>query len=112
MVIAVLAGLVGSAAAISYLSWVTVFGSGIVLILLGLAVGVPTGFYYHVLLYRFLKPRGQLPSTWWINPSGLHRALQAEELVQIRRWFVAGACGFMASVLGCALLALGAFRAD
>jgi hypothetical protein len=110
LVLGVLVALIGSAALLSYASWVTVFGAGLSCVALGLTLGVPTGVYYHVLLYRALQPRGQLTRLWWLHPVGRHHALAPTELVRVRRWFVAGAIGFGLCVLGCLLTALGAWR--
>jgi hypothetical protein len=112
IVAAVLVGVVGSGAAIAYASWMLLFGAGLVLIGVGLAVGVPAGLYYHWLLYRLLRPRAPLPPRWWLHPVTLHRLLVPTELERVRRWFLAGAFGFMASVLGCVLTAVGALRAN
>jgi hypothetical protein len=112
LVLGLLALFIGSAAALAYAAWWVLFGAGLVLIGLGLVVGVPAGLYYHVLLYRFLQPRAQLTPRWWLAPNRLHQRLQARELKIVRRWFIAGAAGFVASVLGCAVAALGALKGD
>jgi hypothetical protein len=110
LVIGLLALITGSAAALAYTAWWALFFAGLVLLGVGLAVGVPAGLYYHVLLYRFLAPRAQLPPRWWLAPNRLHRALEAHELKVVRRWFIAGAIGFGVSVLGCAVAAIGAVK--
>jgi len=72
MVLGLLAALVGGAALLSYTPWDWLFGGGIMLSILGLLLGVPTGLSYHLRLYKALKPRGALPSRWWIRPDRLH----------------------------------------
>ncbi|MGH0032352.1 MAG: hypothetical protein ACQGVC_21375 [Myxococcota bacterium] len=76
----------------------------------GLAVGVPTGFWYHVALYRALRPHGPLPGRWWIHPVALHIQLLEGERRSVLRWFVAGGLGFFVVVLGCAIAVLGLSR--
>jgi hypothetical protein len=81
--------------------------SGSTLTLLGLSVltagiveGIPTGFYYHIVLYRLLRPRGKLPPGWWISPSQYHVHLNPEEARQVRRWFFLGGMGFLLCIAG------------
>lgn len=74
---------------------------------LGLLAGVPTGFWYHVTLYRCLRPRMALPERWWLNPVELHPLLLDEERARVRAWFVAGGIGFVVVVLGCTLTVFG-----
>ena len=110
MVLGLLVTLVGGAALLAYTPWEWLFGGGVALCLLGLVLGVPTGFWYHLRLYRALRPRRALPRTWWLSPHKLHGELTDAE----RRWvmgpFYAGAVGFVLSVLGCVLLGYGAWR--
>jgi len=73
---------------------------GIVTLTLGLFVGVPTGFWYHVLLYRVLSPRIALPPKWWWAPVDLHPLLTEQELARLKPWFTIGGIGFVLSVIG------------
>ena len=41
----------------------------------GLVIGLPTGFWYHVVLYRSLVRRMTLPPRWWRAPVELHPLL-------------------------------------
>lgn len=66
----------------------------------GLLVGVPTGFWYHVLLYRVLSPRLALPPKWWWAPVDLHPRLTGPELSRLKPWFTIGGVGFALSVVG------------
>jgi hypothetical protein len=66
----------------------------------GLLVGVPTGFWYHVLLYRALSPRIELPPKWWWAPVELHPHLTEPELSRLKPWFTIGGVGFILSVVG------------
>ena len=69
-------------------------------LLLGLAVGVPTGFWYHVVLYRIVSRKVPVPRTWWLSPSGLHVRLTDAEERRIRPWYRLGGIGFVLSVVG------------
>lgn len=73
---------------------------GLWMLTAGLLVGVPTGFWYHVLLYRVLSPRIALPSKWWWSPVDLHLHLTGPELSRLKPWFTIGGVGFVLSVVG------------
>lgn len=80
---------------------------GLWLLVFGLIEGLPTGFYYHLVLYRILGPRGKLPPRWWMSPQKYHAYLDEKEYRVIRRWFVLGGIGFLFSVIGGGLAFLG-----
>jgi len=67
---------------------------------LGLVVGVPTGFWYHVVLYRVVSPKVRLPRGWWMSPSALHVHLTDAEQRRINLWYRLGGVGFVLSVVG------------
>ena len=69
-------------------------------LLLGLAVGVPTGFWYHVMLYRLVSRKIPVPRRWWLSPSALHVHLTDPEERRIRLWYRLGGIGFMLSMVG------------
>jgi len=69
-------------------------------LLLGLVVGVPTGFWYHVVLYRIVSARIAVPRRWWLSPSALHVHLTGAEQRRIRLWYRLGGIGFVLSVAG------------
>lgn len=69
-------------------------------LLLGLAVGVPTGFWYHVLLYRIVATKTAVPRRWWLSPSALHVHLTDADDRRIRLWYRLGGIGFVLSVAG------------
>jgi len=73
---------------------------GLWTLLLGLVTGVPTGLWYHVVLYRALARKMAVPARWWLAPVDLHRHLASEELARIRPWFALGGFGFVLSVAG------------
>jgi hypothetical protein len=66
----------------------------------GLLTGVPTGFWYHVVLYRLLAHRMTMPARWWLSPVTLHPHLTDREAARIRPWFLAGGLGFALSLAG------------
>ena len=67
---------------------------------LGLLLAVPTGFWYHVILYRCLQSRIPLPRRWWVSPADLHPHLTEAERRRIRPWYRIGGVGFVLSVVG------------
>ena len=75
--------------------------------LAGLALGVPTGFWYHVRLRAVLAAHGGLEPRWWLRPATLHPRLPAGERPRVLRWFYAGGLGFVLCALGCLLVGAG-----
>jgi hypothetical protein len=73
---------------------------GLTTLLLGLALALPTGLWYHVVLYRFVSARTTLPRAWWVSPSGLHRHLTPAEQRHIAPWYRLGGVGFILSLSG------------
>lgn len=106
LVAALLGGLVALPALFSVVPWELTFGGGCVLVALGMAVGVPAGALYHLQLWRVLRP-GRL---WWLHPTALHARLEGEARARVLRWFRVGAVGFVMAMLGCVLVAVGAWR--
>jgi hypothetical protein len=76
----------------------------------GLVFGVPTGFLYHVALRRSLLAVGALPDRWWWSPTSLHDGIPPADRRWVLGWCYAGAAGFLVTVLGCAIVALAAWR--
>ena len=112
IVLGLLVALVGGAAILTYTPWDWLFGGGLALVGLGLLVGVPTGVWYHVRLYRAVRAKRAVPARWWVRPDKLHKELTDEERAVVMRPFYAGAAGFVISMLGCVFIAYGAWRAD
>jgi hypothetical protein len=73
---------------------------GLWLLLCGLVTGIPTGLWYHVLLYRALTPKIQLPPSWWTSPVQFHSHLTPEDIARIKPWFTIGGVGFLLSLAG------------
>jgi len=80
---------------------------GLWLLVAGLIEGIPTGLYYHLVLYRILGPRGKLLPRWWMSPQQYHVYLDEKEYSVVRRWFLIGGIGFLLSVIGGVLAFLG-----
>jgi len=93
-----LMGFSGSLAPMITSSLMTVVG--IATLCLGLIVGVPAGFWYHVILYRFVSKKIPVPGQWWIAPARLHRHLTEAEERRIEPWYLIGGVGFALSVVG------------
>jgi hypothetical protein len=110
LVFGLLSAIVGATAVVALSPWYYLFGGGLILVAAGMLVGVPAGFFYHLELYRILRPREQLRRGWWLNPTSLHAGLHADELRRLRPWFTVGAAGFAAAILGCLLTGVGAWR--
>jgi hypothetical protein len=111
--LAVVAGLivllVGGGAFLALTPWWWVFGGGLLLIALGLAVSVPAGAYYHLLLYRAVG-HTRLPRRRWLFPTRSHDLLSDGARPRVLFWFRLGAAGFGVALLGCVLFAVGALR--
>lgn len=111
VVLVLIGALTGVGALLVWVPWVWTFGVGLGVLALGTAVGVPTGFWYHVRLRRaFLDAGHDLPARWWWNPTPLHRRLSESELEPVLPSFYAGAAGWVAMVAGCILAVAGLFR--
>jgi hypothetical protein len=106
----ILALVVGATSLFALVPWHVLFGLGISLIALGLAVGVPTGFWYHVLLRREMLARGPAVKLWWLRPQVVYDALDEPEKRRVRPWLYVGGAGFLLAMLGCLFFGVGTFR--
>ena len=94
----VAAGLAGVSAAAVTPHLITAIGLSA--LCLGLVMGVPTGVWYHVVLYRYVSPKVPLPRKWWLSPAGLHRHLTAAEQRRIEPWYRIGGVGCVLCLVG------------
>jgi hypothetical protein len=91
-------GLGGAAAAVVTPGLIITVGIGI--LLFGLAMALPTGVWYHVVLYRCVSTKIPLPRTWWLSPAGLHPHLTDVERRRINPWYRVGGIGFVLCLVG------------
>jgi hypothetical protein len=91
-------GMVALAVAVGTPTLLTTLGLGTLGV--GLVLGLPTGFWYHVVLYRCAAPKVRLSPLWWLAPSGLHRHLSAADQRRITPWYRIGGVGFGLCLLG------------
>ncbi len=110
LVLAFLAAIGGAALAWGVFATEAILLAGVWLVALGLAFGLPTGFWYHVELRRVLIAAGGPPARWWLHPTRLHAAIPPERRWRVMRWCYAGALGWLISFAGCCVFALGAAK--
>jgi len=112
--IALTLGLIGAAVGVTALfalvPWHILFGLGLSLVGLGMLIGVPTGFWFHVLLYRVMRERKIVDRRWWLRPVRVYEMLAVADRRRVSPWLYAGGAGFVIALVGCALFAVGAFR--
>ena len=112
LVVALVVLLVAGGLLAPLLSWTAVLQLGVLGVVLGLALGIPTSLVYHVKLARVLAARGELPPRWWLSPTRLHSRLRGDERRAVLRWFFAGGAGFVITLAGCAAAFVGALLAE
>ena len=101
--------LIAGAVLVACVSPDAVLLGGAAIVVGGIALGVPTGLVYHILLGRYLSQRGPAPARWWWRPLEHHGALHARELSRVMPWCYAGATGFLFILIGCGVVTIGAF---
>lgn len=107
IVLGVVAVLMAAGLAVLLLPWQILLTAGFGCSLLGLLVGVPAGFYYHLRLRSFLLQRPPLPRRWWLNPTRYNSRLSGPEARRTMPWFWLGAIGFLLSMGGAFVAMLG-----
>ncbi len=103
----VVVGLVGAVVglgALLLLPWETLAVAGLWLIALGFLFGLPTGAWYHVELYRSLKPLGLLPEDWFWNPIQYNDDVPEADYRRVMALCYCGAAGFFVIVVGMVVL--------
>lgn len=108
LVALLLFSLVALPAFVSLVPWTSTLLVGSALVILGLVVGLPASLFYHVAIWRAAQPVP--PPRWWLNPTSLHGRLSARDRQRVLGWFRVGAVGFVMALVGCALVAMGAWR--
>ena len=102
--------LIGNALLIGMVPQVFLLETGVWTAAVGLLLGVPTGFWYHVALGQTLSTVRRLPPLWWLRPVPLNAWLDASGRRRVMPWFYAGAVGFVMTVSGLVLIAIGIWR--
>lgn len=110
MIFAILLLVIGSTWMVSLVAWHILFGLGLLLFAVGMAVGVPAGFWFHVVLRRMMRQRSIEQRDWWLRPFNSYNRLDARDRLPMRLWLYLGGAGFLLTVLGCVLLAVGAIK--
>jgi hypothetical protein len=110
LIASVLGVIIGVTALFALVPWYILFGTGVGLIGLGMVLGVPTGFWFHVLLWRVMRERGMVVPRWWLRPMSVYERLAPGDRRRVNPWLYAGGAGFVLAIAGCALFAVGAFR--
>ena len=87
--------------------WETLYYGGIWVAVAGFAVGVPTGFIYHVRLFQVLRPREELPPGWYWRPLRFNSLLRREERPSVMAWCYIGGLGFVVICLGLLMMGTG-----
>lgn len=95
--------ILGLVAPIVPLEWLVRLGWAVTVA--GLAVGIPTGLWYHLRLRSTLLRMGALPPRWWLQPVPLHARLDPEERPSVILWFYVGGAGALVAFVGCVLVA-------
>ena len=102
------AGMIGALVIMALLflvSWESLFYWGSILVVVGLVVGVPTGFVYHVQLYKALRRKNKLKRGWIWKPFEHHVHLDRSDKLAVMPWAVVGGLGFFVIVIGQVLVA-------
>ena len=100
-------GIVGLLALISgamLLPWSFLYTTAWVVIFVGMLVGVPTGFTYHVVLYKQLKMMGEVPRGWYWRPITFNSRLDPRGRARVLPWLYVGGAGFILVVIGIVLI--------
>ena len=109
IVVGLLGALLAVPAVLFWLPWEVVLQTAVVAVAVGLLLGVPAGLLYHVRLFMLARPRPA--GRWWIHPTAHHGLLTAQTRPEVLFWFKLGAAGFVLTIGGCALFAIGFTRA-
>jgi hypothetical protein len=100
-------GIIGVLALISgamLLPWSSLYLAAWVVIIVGMSVGVPTGFAYHIVLYKQLKMMGEVPRGWYWRPTTYNSRLDSRGRARVLPWFYVGGAGFILVAIGIALI--------
>lgn len=105
LIAAALFGALVVAALLLLIQWESLFYWGSILIAVGLVTGVPTGFVYHVQLYKALRRKNKLAKGWIWKPFEHHEHLDRGDKLAVMPWAYVGGLGFFIIVIGQVLVA-------
>lgn len=106
-IVAVVTGLMCLLSGVWFVPWETLYYGGIWVTVAGFVVGVPTGFVYHVRLFRVLGLRGELSRGWFWRPLRFNARLRREERAGVMMWCYVGGLGFVIICIGLVLMGAG-----
>ena len=107
VIVAAITALMCILSGVWFTPWETLYDTGIWITVAGFVIGVPTGFYYHVRLYRALNPRGELSPGWYWRPLRFNSHLHREERSAVMLWCYIGGLGFAIICLGLLMMGVG-----
>lgn len=107
MELLIVLGLVVGFAATAIVAWTSLLLAGALVTGAGLAFGLPAALWYHIVLARALLAAKALGPRWWLQPVAQHARLDEAGRRRVMPWFHAGGAGFVVTVIGLALFALG-----
>jgi hypothetical protein len=110
IVVLVISVMIASGLAVIWLPWQLLLMVGFVGMGTGLFVGIPAGFYYHVLLREFLLKTPPIPERWWVQPTRYHHRLKGPSAKRVFIFFYLGAAGFFLIIVGAFITMLGVVR--
>lgn len=93
-----------SGASVAVVPWPWLFVAGLGLTALGFVVGAPTAIVYHVLLYRAIGQRVELPKGWYWSAMPYNEHLLPIQRRLVMTWCYISAAGFVVTVLGILVL--------
>lgn len=99
--IVVFAGLMAALAAFAWVPWIVLIQIAGLCSVVGLAIGVPAAWVYHVRLRACLVRTGVLPARWWVHPFAHHQRLAVADLDWILPPCWIGAGGGVLAFVGC-----------
>ena len=102
-----LALLVGGLAAYAWVPWFVLLQISLGCAVVGLGVGIPGAWVYHVRLRASLLENGTLERGWWISPFGLHATLAPAQLDRVLPPCWVGAAGGTLAFVGCLIGGIG-----
>ncbi|MBC7793621.1 MAG: hypothetical protein H7Z43_07920 [Clostridia bacterium] len=76
------------------------------MIALGMGLGIPAGFGYHVAMHRGLTASKVTAPHWWWSPVRYHVQLDRPSYRRVMPWFFVGVLGASLALAGCGLMVI------